>query len=264
MSWCRYDDELGMNRKVCALLARGVYGVAAWGLHPLLNAWSRYNGTAGHIPAHQPGLSVGDQRLGRRLAAMLEEVGMLDPTDDGWVIHDFDDYSDPNDDGRSAAEKKKEISAKRSVAGRSGGLAKAKQTAGKSLPLPQQTSGPEPDPVPSVQVRGNFTPEHTPEPVDNTRRDDVLDAYEDLAIEVAEGKGAEITSYTGYRKRARETGTAHRDLDRWLDLFPTAPATAIAAWMTGDTHSMRNYPRADEIEERLATVHHLPGQEHAS
>ena len=44
-------------------------------------------------------------------------------------------------------------------------------------------------------------------------------------------------------------------LDRWLELFPTAPPDAVAAWLHGDKGSMRYYERADE----LATVTELRG-----
>jgi hypothetical protein len=36
---------------------------------------------------------------------------------------------------------------------------------------------------------------------------------------------------------------ANPDLDRYLTEYPDAPASAIAAWLTGEKHSMANYER---------------------
>lgn len=166
MAWARYDDELPMNKKVAALLVNGTGGCAALGLHLLANTWSRHNGTAGFIPRYVPGLLVADPKLGLRYAILLANVGMFDTVElDGWMIHDFDVYSDPNDDGRPASERKREISAKRAESGRKGGLAKAKQTASKPVASLEQTSGPDPvpDPVPvSEQVTADYDSLTTP------------------------------------------------------------------------------------------------------
>lgn len=259
MSWARYDDELPMNRKVGALLQHGAHGAAAIGLHVLANTWSRHNGTAGAIPTHQVGLLVGDTKLGRRLAVLLADVGMFDVIEGGWMIHDFDDYSDPNDDGRSAAERKAELSAVRAAAGRRGGLAKAGKLPGKPdgkrVAEPQQTSGPVPVPVPIVQVGDNSTSENTGNGGgDNSRRDAVLDVYALAELNAARRRG-DVRNERGYLAKARATGAAHEKLDAWLATFPTAQPTAIAAWLQGDTHSMAYCERADQ----LATIHPING-----
>lgn len=247
MAWARYDDELPMNHKIGSLLAQGVTGAAAIGVHLLANTWSRHNGTAGMVPAAQPGLLVGDQKLGLKLAHMLEHAGMFDVTDGGWMIHDFHEFSDPNDDGRSAAERKAEISAKRAESGRAGGLAKAgkppSKTGSKPVAPLEQTSGkslaPNPNPYPSVQVRENPTPENTPAGGgDNSRRSQTIRAYADLAVQLAKQQGKIRSSEEGYRKSALKTGDQHPDLNRWLTEFPEAAPSALAAWMHGDKHSM--------------------------
>lgn len=171
MAWARYDDELSMNRKVGWLVAQGPTGVAALGLQLLANTWSRHEGLGGFVPEHQPGLLVGDVKLGRKLADLLERAEMFDITDGGWMLHDFDEYSDPNDDGKPAADRKREISAARAANGRLGGLAKAKQTASKppSKPLAKakQSSAPGPDPVPvpvpSADISDDDDSENTPD-----------------------------------------------------------------------------------------------------
>lgn len=170
MPWSRYDDELPMNKKIGRLLAKGEAGAAAIGLHLLANTWSRHQGTGGHIEAHVPGQLVGSPRLGRKLAALLEEVRMFDVHDaGGWTIHDFDEYGDPNDPDphRSTAERRKEISEKRSVAGRQGGLAKAAKRPSKASGLPvanaKQTSSPDPDPVPVFATGTGDDDRHHPD-----------------------------------------------------------------------------------------------------
>lgn len=252
-----------MNHKVGALLAHGQPGAAAIGLHVLANTWSRHNGTAGLVPWHTPGQLVHDLKLGRRLADMLAEVGMFDVTEDGWWIHDFDDFSDPNDDGRSAAERKREISEKRSAAGRQGGLAKAGKSPSKpdskSVAELEQTSSPvpEPVPVPPVQVSDNPTPENTDEGVDNSSiRERVLRIYAAYELESEKRKGTKIRTDEGFKRHKREQASANPDLDRWLAERPNAPASAVAAWLSGEMRSMAYYEQV-EPHEAMATVHRL-------
>jgi hypothetical protein len=149
MSWARYDDELSLNCKVGRLRALGVNGIAALGLHLLANTYCRHNGTGGHVDNHVPELLVG--KSGCKLAAILEQVGMFDvSTDGGWMIHNYDEYHDPNDPDpdRSAAARRRELREKRVEAGRLGGLAKASNAASKPLAVLQQTSSPVPVPIP--------------------------------------------------------------------------------------------------------------------
>lgn len=252
MAWARYDDELPMNKKIGYLIAQGPTGVAALGLHLLANTWSRHNGTAGAIPSHQPGILVGSIPLGRKLAHVLHQAGMFDVTAEGWMIHNFDEFSDPNDDGRSAAERKRDLSEKRAQAGSKGG----KQTASKRTGLleanEQQCSSPVPEPVPHEQVSDNSTPENTPEGGDNSRTEATIECYVRIALEQAYRRG-QVMHEQGYAKAARRTAIAHPDIARYLDLFPTAPASAVAAWLHGEKQSMAYYPRVDE----LASVHEL-------
>ena len=151
MAWARYDDALPINKKVGKLRAHKRDGIAALGLHLLANTWSRHEGMGGFIPDYQPDQLVGP--FGTKLAGILVAVGMFEPCDGGWIIHDYDDFSEPGDDGASAAERSRRISEARAEAGRKGGLAKAKQTASKRLALLQQNPSPVPDPVPEE----NFT-----------------------------------------------------------------------------------------------------------
>jgi hypothetical protein len=253
MPWARYDDTLTVNGKITRLRALGVNGIAALGLHLLANTWSRHEGTMGHIPTYMAEQLAG--RPGLKLAAMLVEVRMFDSVDDGWIVHDFDEFTDPNDPdpSRSAADRKREISEKRRVAGSAGGKAKAaKQTPGKSVRLLEQTSSPVPVPVPSEQVLNNSTPDNTPTAVDNSRIGEVLEVYAEAELQAAYAKGTKVTSAAGYKQAAKATGAKHPDLARWVSEYD-APVSAIASWLTGDKHSMQYFART----ETLASVHEL-------
>jgi hypothetical protein len=50
-----------------------------------------------------------------------------------------------------------------------------------------------------------------------------------------------------YKAKARRTALAHEDIGRLSEMFPTAPATVIAACLHGDKHGLAYYPRADEL-----------------
>jgi hypothetical protein len=249
MAWARYDDELPMNRKVGQLLAHGVNGAAALGLHVLANTWARHNGTAGHIPDHQPALLIGDQRLGRRLAELLTIVGMFDPHPiDGWTIHDFDDFSDPKDDGRPVADRMREISAARAVSGRAGGLAKASKTSSKpgskkrsnGVAVLEQTSGPGPVPVVSTSVN-NSSPSNTRLEGLTDRKKQAIERYATICWEQA--NQSKINDPAKFRTSKKLDAVDRPELDQWLEEFPDATGAQIGAWLTGDTHSMRNYER---------------------
>lgn len=258
MSWARYDDELSINRKWVALRAQGVKGAAALGLHLLANTWSRHNGTAGHVPSHVPEMLVG--RDGPKLAAMLHDVGMFDLTDTddggGWTIHDFDEFHDPNDPdpNRSAADRKKELSEKRAASGRAGGLAKASKTPSKKVAVLQQEGwqNPSPVPVPEPVPKDSLPPKSldSPEGGDNSasRLTDIAQAYASHAYKTAVASGVQVKFQDRYEAKAHRTALSHDDIGRLAEMFPTAPATVIAACLNGDKHGLQYYPRADEIE----------------
>jgi general stress protein YciG len=248
MSWARYDDELPLNRKVGNLRAYGVDGIAALGLHLLANCYARHNGTAGKIDAHVPEILVG--RCGKKLAGLLAAVGMFDATNDGWFIHDFEEFHDPGDPepNRSAADRKRDLSEKRKEAGRRGGQQTASKRAANPSNAPdllpanaEQTSSPVPVPVPSVK-------DSLPPTVSTaeSRLGEILDRYEQIALERSKSP---VPNPVAYKAAARKTCLAMKELTRWADLFPTAPPDAVAGWLHGDRGSMAYYPRADELAE---------------
>lgn len=163
MSWARYDDQLPMNKKWAKLRGKGVNGAAALGLHLLANTYCRHNGTGGLVEPHVVEMLVGKD--GIKLAGLLVEVGMFDVCEGGWTIHDYAEFHDPNDPDpdRSAAQRQKELSAKRAESGQKGGRVSASnrqaKSKGASILLEanreangEQTSTPDPvpDPVPTT------------------------------------------------------------------------------------------------------------------
>lgn len=246
MSWARYDDELSMNKKIGRLRAAGVDGIAAVGLHLLANTYCRHNGTAGEVEAHVPELLAG--KCGPKLARLLAEVGMFDATESGWWIHDFEEFHDPADPNpnRSAADRKRELSEKRSAAGRKGGLVKPSKAPSKDEANDKQNGSialangvangkQKPSPVP-VPVHTPITPlraapqareanplwdsltEHFGEPATKTEKTNRGRQVRELkeAGATAEDVHARITEHN--RRGSRWTMTADALVKHWSDL----------------------------------------------
>lgn len=264
MSWARYDDEFPMNRKVGQLIAKGQPGIAAIGLHLLANTWARHNGTAGVIEPHVPNVIAGPG--GKRLAAILVEVGMFDARQEGgWTIHDFAEYHDPTDPdpNRSAVDRKKELSLKRAEAGRRGGLAKAKQTPSKPSGKTEATErqSPSPDPVPDPTTTSIPTGLHHPTECQDDEDEEAQEAgrrESGIAERVTALRMAEMTHIKHpklYAPKVYETvmeECAER-IVQILDAFPDAPDTLIAAAVhTGDTRNLAPYAPAAPVLELVA------------
>lgn len=148
MSFALYDDALAFNKKVAQLRALGTPGIAALGLHVLANTWSRHEAQGGFIPDYIPDQLAG--KGGTKLAQILDDVGMFDPCDGGWLIHDYSQYG-PKGEERSAADRKREISEKRAAAGSKGGSkpeANEDQHVSNGEANRQQNGSPKPLPLP--------------------------------------------------------------------------------------------------------------------
>lgn len=150
MSWARYDDMLPMNKKIARLRAQGINGLAALGLHVLVNTWSRHEGAGGDIPAYIVEQLGG--RHGSKLAAILHECGMFEECSDGWHIHDYEQYGERGQAEKASAERRAELSEKRAAAGRLGGskqkATRRANTQASSQANGHQTPSPEPEPEP--------------------------------------------------------------------------------------------------------------------
>jgi hypothetical protein len=94
VAWARIDDAFDDHPKVLALLEHDD-GAAAIGLWTLCLAWANRNTrrkgkTPGRLPASLPRRYLGPP--GKQVAELLTKVGLWDAVEDGWQIHDFDEY----------------------------------------------------------------------------------------------------------------------------------------------------------------------------
>lgn len=86
MSWVRLDDRFPSHRKVALLSDR------AFRLHVSAICWCSENLTDGHIRERELTL-VAHVRGLKATARELEEAGVWDRVEDGWVVHDYLAYN---------------------------------------------------------------------------------------------------------------------------------------------------------------------------
>jgi hypothetical protein len=86
MPWVKLDDRFPSHRKIALLSDR------AFRLHISALCWCSENLTDGRISDRELTLVAHIRGL-KATAMQLEDAGVWDRTDDGWVIHDFLDYN---------------------------------------------------------------------------------------------------------------------------------------------------------------------------
>lgn len=86
MPWVRLDDRFPSHRKVALLSDR------AFRLHVSAICWCAENLTDGRIGDRELPL-IAHIRSAKATAKQLEDSGLWDRTNDGWVIHDYLDYN---------------------------------------------------------------------------------------------------------------------------------------------------------------------------
>ncbi|MFG3170616.1 hypothetical protein [Streptomyces sp. NPDC048200] len=86
MPWVKLDDRFPSHRKVALLSDR------AFRLHVSAICWSSENLTDGRISERELPLVAHIRGL-KATAKQLEDAGVWDRSDNGWVIHDFLDYN---------------------------------------------------------------------------------------------------------------------------------------------------------------------------
>lgn len=153
MVWVKIDEELPFHPKVVRA------GPLALALHVCALCWCNQYLTDGFVPVAivdqlvnfkgvaEPVGGVPGQFEAMRdvtniaLAIRLEECGMWEAVEGGWLIHDFLDYQPSKEEVLALREE-------RADAGRRGGLAKAKQTPSKPIANEVAKTCPVPVPVP--------------------------------------------------------------------------------------------------------------------
>lgn len=107
MSWARLDDGFHDHYKIVGLPLDAV------GLFVLSLTWAHRQRAVqlGHIPAGVPQMLAGAKA--KRIVAELVDRKLWEVDDEhgGWLIHDFTDYLASDDDGLTAGEKRKRLSA---------------------------------------------------------------------------------------------------------------------------------------------------------
>lgn len=112
MPYALIDDEICDHPKFAEV------GLDAIGLWTLGLSWCSRHLTDGHIPTRiVERYTAGARRKTTVIAAELVQVGLWEPTDGGWLYHDFHDH---NPSGEEVREKRSKVSAIRSAAGRKG------------------------------------------------------------------------------------------------------------------------------------------------
>lgn len=99
MAWFKVDDKLHSHPK------RHKAGNAAMGLWVAAGSWSSDQLTDGHIPKHMlPSLGKPAE------ARALVDAGLwnIDPDDDGWRFHDWQDQNPTRSEVRAAREAENE------------------------------------------------------------------------------------------------------------------------------------------------------------
>lgn len=86
MPWVKLDDRFPSHRKIALLSDR------AFRLHISAICWCSENLTDGRISDRELTLVAHIRGL-KATAKQLEDAGLWDRTDDGWIVHDFLDYN---------------------------------------------------------------------------------------------------------------------------------------------------------------------------
>ena len=151
MAWIRLDDQFATHPKLVT-----VGPVAAWLWACGLSYAARYL-TDGFIPTKALdclGASDEEYEIPMKMARRLEAVGLWDPVEGGWQIHDYLDYQPSRDEVEEQREQRRE-------AGKIGG-----RTAGRGRPKANDRRPAYPAPIKTgVNGQANISPVPVPVPV---------------------------------------------------------------------------------------------------
>lgn len=151
MTWIRVDDHFADHPKVMALEGDRLPGLGLW--HVAASYSARYL-TDGYVPA-----SYVKAHAPQRLINRMVSVGLFDPVEGGYLLHDWLEYNPSRDAVREAQAKKR-------AAGQAGGQASASArgqangaapAAAKSNPVP--VPGTQPVSEVLLSVLGNGAPD---------------------------------------------------------------------------------------------------------
>lgn len=135
MTWIRVDDHFADHPKVMALEGDRLPGLGLW--HVAASYSARYL-TDGYVPA-----SYVKAHAQLRLINRMVSVGLFDPVDGGYLLHDWLEYNPSRDAVREAQAKKR-------AAGQAGGQASASARGQANGAAPAAAKS-NPVPVPGTQ-----------------------------------------------------------------------------------------------------------------
>lgn len=230
-SWVRIDASYFAHRKNRAMGKDGraldIAGIC----------WCSLNETDGRIPRHALTYIAGEAEVKPSVVKAVVAAGRWEETEEGWQIHDYLDYNRSADD----------IAKERNRWQRN----KAKQRASSHMSTGDISgdirgeSSVESPPLRNGTERSPFTLVDNSHP-SNTRRDDrkhqVIEAYAAHSWQTA-NQGL-IRQPRQFKDSERDVARNHPELDRWLEEYPTARPGEIAAWLRGETNSMRYHQAA--------------------
>jgi hypothetical protein len=249
MAWVRIDEHFYDHPKWCDAPGDSI---ALW---VAAMAWcNRNDSTEGFIPATKACrlLSL------RRPRVVLEDLcnrGAFHQVADGYVIHDYTEYQQP--------EKVKEIAAKRSASGKKGAAVRwgERLRAADYAQAPPLTDAMAPDMANAManpmanrwpdtdtdtdtsSSSSNAFSNAPPPPVENEEPEDIrIRIALDQIVATRIGNKPQGNK-PAYRKAvaADVRTTCLTELERLAAKYPTAPADVLAASAEGDTHSLTHY-----------------------
>lgn len=154
---------------------------------------------------------------------------------DGWLIHDYYDYN------RSAEEVSKQRNRWQKQKRAQRGLSTADEHADNADVHRGHGEMSTAESTPPTERNGteeSFTSSNN-SPSARTRRQHVLDAF---AL-IAWNQSRQNTNRVHHDRAAKKACAEMEDLDVYLREFPDTSASAIAAWLSGDKHSMAHATR---------------------
>jgi hypothetical protein len=92
------------------------------------------------------------------------------------------------------------------------------------------------NPPPAAEVVDNFR-----SGLQKRRRGEIAKQYAQIAVTRSK---TPIHSFDGFVESKVQLALNDPRLDTWLERWPDAPASAVAAWLHGDTHSMQYFAEA--------------------
>jgi len=236
MSWFRLDDKFHGNPKVLTA------GNAAVGLYVRCASYCADHLTDGRIPG-----SVARMYGTTREITVLVSTGLWDEIDGEFVMPDYLEYNPSRD---QVEQERTDRHSAKVQAGRLGGIASGEARRKQTRSKPEAEAKRNEAPTRPIPKETPPTPQHDSE---SPRRAGVVDHFIRIGRDQHIASGHTIKSEKGFTEFLAGKARGNPDMDRWLEMFPSAPPDAIAAWLHGDKGSMRYYERADE----LATITEL-------